>query len=397
MITALLKPEVVAYIRAHEHDDERSLLLKHKTIFNLPASIIANQIAGRRKAKAKIPLYYNTPGIIFSPGLNLEQSSSEETALFKASVLSEISSEKNSVVDLTGGFGIDSFFLSRTFKQVNYVEPNAELLEYARHNHQTLGAMHIVHHQTTAEDFFKSASHYNCVFIDPSRRTTANKKVFKLVDCEPDIANLLPEIFEHTHTVMIKTSPLLDIHQAISELQFVKYVWVVSVDNDCKELLFLCEKSFAGEPTIIAVNLGSVLETFTFSFPEEKNAVVRFSEPLTYLYEPNASLLKAGAFKSIANAFALFKIHPNTHLYTSENLVENFPGRIFKITHTIKPEAKAIAERIPEKKANVFTRNYPLSPDELKKKLKINDGGEQYVIGFTGENKKFVVIADRLK
>lgn len=397
MIDILQQLDVRDFIQAHENDDERALLLKHKTLFDLPASIIANQIVGRRKAKTKLPLYYNTPGIVFPPGLNLEQSSSEETALFKISILSEILLEKKSLVDLTGGFGIDSFFLSKIFKEVHYVEPNAELLEFAQHNHQALSAYHINHHHTTAEDFVKIVSQFDCAFVDPSRRTTTNKKVFRLSDCEPDIVNLLPKIFEHTNTMMIKTSPLLDIQQGINELQFVKHVWVVSVENDCKELLFLCEKDFVGEPIITAINLGSVHETFMFRFSEEKSTLVHFSEPLTYLYEPNASILKAGAFKKVAEAFRLSKIHPNTHLYTSTNLLESFPGRIFKITHAIKSNAKALAQHIPEKKANVLTRNYPLSPEELKKKLNVSDGGEHYVIGFSGLKVKHLIVAQRTK
>lgn len=397
MIELLLQPEVRNFIREHENEDERALLLKHKTLFNLPASLVANQIAGRRKAKAKLPLYYTTPGIVFPPGLNLEQSSSEETALFKTSLLGEILSEKKSVVDLTGGFGIDSFFLSKIFDQVDYIEPNAELLEYARHNHKTLGVHHINHHHTTAEHFLNSTSQHDCVFIDPSRRTAANKKVFRLADCEPDIVNLLPKIFEHTDRLLIKTSPLLDIQHGIKELSSVKNVWVVSVDNDCKELLFLCEKGFAGEPAITAINLGTAHERFVFNFSDEKNAVTEFSEPLTYLYEPNASILKAGAFKRVAEIFALAKIHPNTHLYTSVNFIDGFPGRIFKINHTVKPEAKILADLLPEGKANVLTRNYPLSPDELKKKLKVNDGGKYYVIGFTGFKIRHFVIAERIK
>lgn len=397
MIDLLQQPDVRDFIEAHENDDERTLLLKHKTLFNLPASIIANQIVGKRKAKTKLPLYYNTPGIVFPPGLNLEQSSSEETALFKASLLSEIVSEKNSIVDLTGGFGVDSFFFSQIFKSVLYCEPNATLLEFARHNHKTLGAQHIQQLNTTAELFLKSALHHDCVFIDPSRRTTSNQKVFRLADCEPDIVKLLPEIFNNTNLVLIKTSPLLDIQLGINELSGVKTVWIVSVDNDCKELLFLCEKDFTEEPTITAINLSHAPEAFRFRFSEEKSTAVRFSEPLTYLYEPNASILKAGAFKKVAEVFALSKLHPNTHLYTSNARIESFPGRVFKINHNVKPDAKVLADLLPERKANVLTRNYPLSPEELKKKLKLNDGGTRYVIGLSSLKSKSLIVAERIK
>jgi hypothetical protein len=397
MIELLLQPHVREFILAHEEDDDRVLLLKHKTLFNLPAYIIANQLVGRRKAKTKIPLYYNTNNIVFPPGLNLEQSSSEETALFKSSILAEVFTEKSSLLDLTGGFGIDSLFFSKVFNAVTYCDPNVELLEYARHNHITLGVHNIQYNATSAEHFLESTiQHFDCVFIDPSRRTTSNQKVFRLTDCEPDCVALLPKIFEHTNMALIKTSPLLDIQLGIKELAHVKHVWVVSVDNECKELLFLCEKNYALECRITAINLSKEQEEFSFMFSEERKYQAQLSNPLQYLYEPNAAILKAGAFKSIANRFSLKKLHPSTHLYTSSSLIEHFPGRVFQLKKIIKADSKAALQALPEGKANVLTRNYPLSPDELKKKLKLQDGGGQYLIGCSGEKDKFLVVAGRI-
>jgi hypothetical protein len=398
MIDRLLHQDVQNFIEQHAQDNEQQLLLKHKTILDVPATIIAWQISGRKKAKTKIPLYFNTQGIVYPPGINLEQSSSEETATFKAAILSTALLSRDTLIDLTGGFGIDSLFFGKVFKRVNYIEPNAELLKYAKHNHQMLGAGNIAYRNSTSEDFLTwFTGQADCFFIDPSRRTTSNQKVFKLADCEPNIVGLLPQIFEHSKNLLIKVAPLLDLQQGLLELKTVTRVWVVSVKNEVKELLFLCEKDFRADPIIAAVNLSSDHETFSFKLSEEKGTQVAFSNPLIYIYEPNASILKAGAFKTIAERFSLQKLHPSTHLYTSEKIINNFPGRIFKTEALLKADVKSAGVYFPEGKANVITRNYPLSPDELKKKLKLQDGGEKYLIGCSGEKQKFLIAAKRLK
>ncbi len=398
MITLLLQPEVQKFILEYEQDDEKKLVLQHRTIHGVPTSMLAEQIVGRRKAKVKLPLYYKSQNIIYPPGLNLEQSSSEETAALKAKTLSSILGSNKIIADLTGGFGIDSLFLSLIFNKVLYVEPNTSLLSIAQHNHQALHAKNIEYHNNTAEKFLQSyAGNFDCVFIDPSRRNKSNQKVFKLSDCEPDVSSLLSEIFQKSDCVLIKTSPLLDIQQGIKELQNVEKVWVVSVDNECKELLFFCEKGFVGEPNITAINLQEDHKDFEFTLTEEKSVTSKFSEPLAYLYEPNASILKAGAFKIIGEKFSLFKLHPSTHLYTSTDLIQNFPGRIFKTIRTVKPEPKILKEIFPEGKVNVLTRNYPLSAEELKKKTKLKDGSELYLLGFSGRSEKHLVAAIRIK
>lgn len=398
MIDQLLQKNVQDFIALHAQDDEQQLLLKYQTVFDLPASIIAWQINGRKKAKTKIPLYGNTPNIVYPPGINLEQSSSEETATFKATVLSDALVSTNTLIDLTGGLGIDSFFVGRIFNSVIYVEPNAELLAYAKHNHQVLQANSIEHVHATAEAFLKSfTGTVNCFFIDPSRRTSSNQKVFRLADCQPDTVSLLPQVFGHSKNLLVKAAPLLDLQQGLLELKTVKNVWVVSVKNEVKELLFFCERGYPGDPVITAVNLVSDHKPFSFKLSEEKITPIGFSDPLNYVYEPNASILKAGAFKQVAKQFLLHKLHPSTHVYTSDLLIRDFPGRIFKIKNFLKADVKSARTHFPSGKANVFTRNYPLTPDELKKKLKLQDGGDSYLIGCTGVKKKFLIAADRLK
>jgi hypothetical protein len=396
MIEKLIQKDIQEFIISHEHDDEKGLVLKHKTIHGLPTSLIAEQISARRKAKTKLPLYYNTANIVFPPGLNQEQSSSQKTAEFKSEILTRSISLRGTLADVTGGFGVDTFFLSKAFKRVYHVEPNTALQKISTHNHEMLGAQHIIYRAETAEEFIASYKEkLDCIFIDPSRRTDG-KKVFLLSDCEPNIVRLLPQFFEHSNNVLIKTSPLLDIQSGLSELRGVEKIWVVSVDNECKELLFLCNKSFRGEAEIIAVNLSDKKQNdFEFTFSNEKSFTSTFSDPLNFIYEPNASILKAGAFKSIADGFNLLKIHTNTHLYTSNELILDFPGRIFQTLAAIKEDnAKAI---FTEGKANVITRNYPLSAELLKKKLKLNDGGDLYVVAFSGEKRKFLIAASRVK
>jgi hypothetical protein len=389
-------PEVQRYIRENEKVDVNALILKHKTILDVPSSLIVDQLSGRRKSKEKIPSFHESE-IIYPPGINLEQSSSEKTATFKTKVFLEALSSRKNLIDLTGGFGVDSFFLSKIFKSVYYVEPNADLLEIVKGNHATLGAFNISHYNNTAETFLAEGQESSAIFIDPSRRSES-KKVYAFHDCAPDIVSLKDEIFNAADFLLVKASPLLDLKLAISELSFVKKVFVLSVDNEVKELLFLCKKGFQDEPVIDAINLkDETSESFAFKFSEEALIESSFSDPKAFLYEPNASILKAGAFKSIANKFHLAKIQVSTHLYTSDLLVPEFPGRIFKIVSEVKGEKKELLQYFPGGKANVTTRNYPLSVDELKKKTGLNDGGDKYLLGFSGQQKKFLVAAERIK
>jgi len=384
------------YIFEHTKVDEKKLLFKHKSILGLPASLVAQQIASRRKAEAKLPTLYQTKGIVYPATLNLEQSSSEITAKFKAEIVQRESKvERPLIADLTGGFGIDSFFFSNLATAVDYVEPNDELCQIVQHNFRILEKENVHFHAKTAEDFLAENSRlYDCVYLDPSRRDTKARKVFGLSDCAPNISLLLPRLLEQTNLILLKTSPLLDITQGLRELRGVKKIVVVSVANDCKELLFLIEKNFIKEPFVHTINLdheGKIKQAFDFSFSEEEVSISEFGTPQRYLYEPNSSVLKAGAFKLLGHKFGLKKLQVNTHLYTSELLISDFPGRTFEV-YDIDGAAKPLAGKY----ANIISRNYPLSPDDLKKKLRTKDGGENYVIAFSGLKKKYIVIAKRL-
>ena len=303
------------------------------------------------------------------------------------------------MADLTCGYGVDSYFFSKVFQSAHHVEISEELLEITTHNHQVLGITNIKHHNQSAEDFIKNLkTQLDFIYIDPSRRDANSRKTFLLADTNPNVAVLQSQLLEKANWVLIKTSPLFDIQQGLVELKNVEKIYIVSVANECKELLFLLHKDFVSEPTIEAVNLttaGEVINRFSFLLSEERTTEFVQGARADYLYEPNASILKSGAFKLIAKRFDIQKLHVSTHLYSSDNLTIDFPGRIFKIESNL--DEKMVSKLLPDGKANVLTRNYPLSAEALKKKLKLKDGGDKFVIGFTEGTKKTVVVATRVK
>ena len=398
MFSNLLKSEIQSFIRQHESDDLSKLILKSKEVHGVQIGSVATQIEGRKKAKEKLPIYYNTDGIVYPAAVSMEQSSSEATAIFKSNVVLEKMSRRSLCVDLTGGLGVDSFFLSRVFDEVSYIEPNTELLEIAKHNHLQLGAKNISYHNVVASEFLKSAqTNIDCIYLDPSRRDSHNRKVSSLESCEPNVLELLPSMFQRAQYILLKSSPLLDITEALKQLEKVSQVSIVSVDNECKEVLFLMDIAFVTEPLIEAINLSKgLVRSFRFSFSDERAYQISFSEPQEFIYEPNASVLKAGAFKSIAVRFCVEKVHPSTHLYTSKNLVADFPGRIFKIVDFVKADPKVLKQYFPESNANILTRNYPLSPQDLKAKSRLKDGGNRFLIGFSGLKKKYLAVAEKV-
>ncbi len=276
------------------------LLSKHP---ELDKEFILSQINGLKKAEKKLPEFFANKNIVYPVSLSIEQCSSEQTAIFKSKLL-----KGKTIVDLTGGFGIDSYYFSKQLKKVTYLEPNTELFIVVTQNFDTLNANNIECLNSSTEYFLKTNSDtFDLAYIDPSRRNE-NQKVFMLKDCVPNIVELQEEILKVAKQILIKTSPILDIKQTLNELKNVTNVWVVSVDNECKEVLYLVDKETNSNPTIQTINLSKNLQEFSFTYEEEENTLVEFSEPLKYLYEPNSSILKAGAFKSIAQQYALKKI-----------------------------------------------------------------------------------------
>ena len=401
-IEALASADVQDFIFRREYTDASELVLRKKEILGLPAAVIAGQIKARNKSQYKIPTYFKTRGIVYPPTLNLEQSSSEATAKLKAKLVSGWLTTRQTMVDLTGGFGIDSNFLSSEFERITHVEPNEDLLGLAAHNHRLLGRTNINYFQGTASQFLESTSdRVDLIFIDPSRRDQHQRKIFRLSDCEPNVTELYQTISSRTKTLFIKVSPLMDIQQGLREIPNVRHVVVTSVDNDCKELLFWSERGFVGEPTIHCYHLFNSDASdrdpvFHFKLEDERNTTEDYSEPLRYLFEPNPSVMKAGAFRIIAKRFGLFKLQANTHLYTSSGSVDAFPGRVFEVHGFVKPD-RDLRRAFPQQQANILLRNYPMTVEELKKRTGLSEGGERYLIGFTGVSTKWLVQATRVK
>lgn len=378
-----------AFIEEHKHQSvaELALLLSKKPA--LDAAFILAQINGIQKAKNKLPEFYINPKIVYPTKLSMEQCSSERTGIYKSKLV-----ERNSLIDLTGGFGIDSFYFAKQFKQVTYVEQKKELFDVVKNNFENLKANNIELVNSSAEDFLENTDKkVDVVYVDPSRRNE-NQRVFKLDECTPNIIELAPTIFKITDKILVKTAPLLDIKQSLKDLRQVTKVWVISVDNDCKEVLYLLDSRAMSEPQINTINLTKQEQNFSFNFEQEQNAKVSYSEPQNYLYEPNASILKAGAFNSIADRFDINKLATNTHLYTSESLIENFPGRTLKIEQVL-PYSPREFKKLGIIKANVSCRNFKDNPEQVKKKLKIKDGGEIYLFASTNCNDKAILIVCR--
>ena len=398
LIDKLTQHAIQEFVRTNETLDENNLLLTHREVLGLPTSILVTQLVGRRKAKYKLPTWYATANILYPPATNLAQSSSEATGKFKSTILNGLLTDFERVIDLTGGFGVDSFYLASHFKNVVWVDPNEELKAIVSHNHKQLGARNIQYVGQTAEEFISTNTlKTSLYYLDPSRRVDS-VKVVKLIDCVPDVLKLLSLLLNQCPFLLIKVSPLLDIHQGLAELKHVEKVFVVSVGNECKELLFYIKKGFEKEPTIEAVVLtpsGEIVHSFSFLSSEETATEVSFSQPQEYLYEPNASIMKTGAFKLIANRFGIKKVSKNTHFYTSQERIANFPGRVFKIER-VNPGKEELKQFFPDEKANVIIRNYPLSAEALKRKLKLKDGGNNYVIGFSEQKRKTIIIASRV-
>jgi hypothetical protein len=385
--------DLVQFLLEHEHDDPIKMLLGGKSIPGYTAAFLANQIDCRKRAKDKLPSWYTHPEIVYPHKQNLEQCSSEITAKFKADYVGSFKST-GTLLDLTAGFGVDSYFFSQIFKKVIHVEPNEMLGNLAKDNHHWLGASNIEYSPKTAADFLAGFSHHvDWIYLDPSRKSQG-KKVAKLSDCEPDITQLLPFLWAKTDQILIKAAPLLDIKEGLKQLPGTRTVLVVSVNNECKEVLFHLQKGFDMEPSITCINIQSgIEERFDFLFRDEVEGSSRFSEPLDFIYEPNASILKGGAFKKIGQEFGLHKLAVNTHLYANNEKLSTFPGRIFKIVGDLSQQAILL----PDGKANIISRNHPLSPEDIKKKYKLKDGGDRYVLAFSGEKNKYLLVADRLK
>ncbi len=399
MIGELAQAEVQQWIQQHLSEDPARLLLSgNKQGKEFPFREAVQQIAARQKARIKLPDWYQNPAVIFPPGLSVEQSSSELTASYKAGWLKELNGGPvASLADLTGGMGVDSYYFSKVTKNSIYVETQPELAELAQHNFSVLNA-DIEVKQSTAEEFLISNQKVDWLYLDPARRDEQQRKLVSLHDCRPDVIELLPQLLNKAEKgIILKASPMLDVQLACQELQGkVHEVRVIAVRQEVKELLFYITKEEIAEPKITAVILDDKGEPVLFSFfkREETEAAPNIAEPQTYLYEPNVTLLKAGAFKLAATRFGLIKLHPHSHLYTNVEQSKDFPGRVYEILYVGKPDKKTLRKLVPQG-ANVSVRNYPQPAEVLAKKLQVAPNSQYTVFGTTLSDGKPSVIVGR--
>jgi hypothetical protein len=379
------------FIRDHEQDDPAQLVLKQKQFPDLPLKELASQIASRQKAKIKLPEWY-AEKVWFPSKLSLEQCSSEATAKFKASLVSG-----NSLADLTGGFGIDTFYLSQNFLESHYVEQQEELCELTQYNFKVLNNDTDIHH-SQSEEFLKNIQPpLDWIYIDPARRGDRNQKVFLWEDCSPNLVELLPLLFEKGNNVMVKAAPMQDISRAIAELgNKVKEVYIIEWQGEVKELIYFLNQESVFNPKINAVQLsdeGKPIFSFNGDKLKEEESSIKIGIPQQFLYEPSPVMMKAGLFKQLAQKFQLSKLHTNTHLFTCQEIKKDFPGRVFKIENQIPVQKKELKKYLPEMKANLASRNFPMPIAQLKKKLGLKDGGEHYLFATTlkGEEKALLI------
>jgi len=386
-----MNEETRRFILEHIDDDIHQLALQSGKFPLIDTSLAIRQINGKQKIKSKIPSFFRNEDILYPAQLSLEQSSSESTAKYKSTLC-----EGKSLTDLTGGFGVDCYFLSQRFEQVSYVEQNTELCEIAGHNFKVLGCPNIEIHNTTSEKFLTEMLHSDWIYIDPARRSESGKKTVLLSDCEPDVSALSKLLQQKTSKVMIKLSPMLDITAALRELSDTTEIHVISVDNECKEILLILNSISNENPKIKTINISKnkTFQIFECNSEKESACKIEYSSSVEkYLYEPNSSVMKSGLFKSVGSSFSLSKLHVNTHLYTSLEHKTDFPGRVFevvKIWGNTKQELKELVLKIP--KANISVRNFPLTVEEIRKKIKIKDGGEIYLFACTlADGKKAII------
>ena len=370
--------KIQGFINANLNTDLHSLLLKKSPFPEVSMQEIVQQIKGKKVAEKKFS-FLNQNDIIFPPNLNLEQASSQNTAEFKAQFF-----KGEKFIDLTCGFGIDAYFLSQNFKETTLVEQNEALLEVVKHNWKVLGRNANFINQKLEDFLNENNQKVDLIYLDPARRDNHNRKVFLLEDLSPNLIEIQEKLTELSDEILVKLSPLIDLQHLVSSLQNIAKIWIVAVKNEVKEVLIYLEKT-EKQPEISCVNLQSNEPDFNFYFSEEKAVVVEYTSPQKYLYIANNSVYKSGAFNLISKRFNLSKLHQNTHLYTSERKIGAFSGRIFVVEELSPKEIKK------GEQYNIITKNYPLKPDEIKKKYKIKDGGEDYLIFCTSVKGKHIL------
>ena len=386
----MVKPRTwQSFLQEHLHDDVQQLALQRNRFEQLSDTdfrFFLQQIEGRQRTHDKLPTFAQKADWWYPVRLSCEQCSSEATARYKAEL---IGCKNDILIDLTAGYGVDTFFMAEHMQQAHYVERNADLCAIAEHNF-SLYRPKIQVHNTTAEEFLVSLPISNTlIYLDPARRSQSGNKVFRIEDCEPNVINILPALRKHASSILIKFSPMLDITAALRVLGKDWDTHVVAVNNEVKEVLF-----FTGIGATHAVNIRAThTDRFVFNDEDEKNAPMQMAFDMQqYIYEPNAAIIKAGAFRLVGERYGLQKLDTHTHLYTSDTLLPDFPGRVWELEEIISKHSQLDTKH----KYAILTRNYPLSPDQVRKKYKLKDGDDRYIIGARHQGKARLILARRL-
>ena len=388
MNSKILNTEVQNFINANLHEEISKIIFRGSPFDGITVQELANQILAKKKSEKKLPTWFQTKNIYYPEKISIEQTSSEVTANYKSKLVNG-----DSIVDLSGGFGIDSFYFSKKFNEVVHCEINNELSEIVTHNYKQLGINTI---QTLAVDGIShiknNETFYDWIYIDPSRRDDVKGKVFLLQDCAPNVPEELDVLFSKSENILIKVSPILDITSTLRELKNTKEVHIVALNNEVKELLFVLQKGFNQPIMIKTVNLlKENSQHFEFTLEDNTYSESIYSLPEKYLYEPNSAILKSGGFTIITEQFNVKKLHQHSHLYTSNELID-FPGRKFLINSIVPYNKKEIKKIIPNKKANITVRNFPKTVEQIRKETKIADGGDIYLFFTTLKNNSKVMI-----
>lgn len=400
-----LSPQLPLLIQQHAHDDVQQLALQRNRFPQLSDAdfrFLLQQVEGRQRTREKLPILSALPDWWFPVRLSCEQCSSEATARYKTQLVGHC----HRLIDLTAGYGIDTFHLAEGMQEAHYVERNAELCAIAEHNF-SLYRPHIQVHNTTAESFLSSLPISNTpspiahspspisnslIYLDPARRSQSGGKVFRIEDCEPNVIDLLPTLRKHAASIMIKFSPMLDITAALRALGTDWDTHIVAVNNEVKEVLLV-----TGTGMMHAVNIRDMrTDRFFFSPADEKQAQLTIATDMQqYIYEPNAAIIKAGAFRLISERYGVQKLDINTHLYTSNTCLSDFPGRIWEVVDAeIKDPKKQLLKDV---RYSIISRNYPLTPEAIRKKYKLKDGDECYLLAARHQGKPLLISAKRIK
>ncbi|WP_235946548.1 class I SAM-dependent methyltransferase [Flavobacterium silvaticum] len=387
----LLHTEVQDWLKKNADADVRLLALKKNPFPEIPYPDLMNQILAREKCRHKLPLWFGTDGILYPEKISIEQSSSQATAEFKASLVSG-----DSLFDATGGFGVDDHYFAQKMKTVVHCEMNQALSETVSHNANILGDGNLEPICADSSEFLTSSDRtFDWIYVDPSRRNDKKGKVFLLADCLPNVPESLDLYFEKAPNILVKVSPMLDISQGISELPNVSAIYVVALENEVKEVLFVLDRNFNAKPQWFTINLeSSQSELFPWSDFDQSAPIGSISN---YLYEPDAAIRKAGVFDEVGVKFGLRKLHRNTHLYTSDELVKCFPGRSFLVNQQITYTKSEMKPALYGQKANVAVRNFPETVEQIRNKWKISDGGDRYCFFVTDStNDKIVLFCSKI-